>query len=132
MNRAVCVEELTVAPSTSPTLGWSLTPSLFKNWCGTELQWVMNEPFNSPRLWDQVARHVRRYLGVLWVTGALKGARPREAFRVTCDQTTMTDREIDAGHVVCQVGLAADRPSEFIYYRIRIRLQPIHKPLAVA
>jgi len=106
--------------------------NLFKNWCCTELQWVAHEPSNSPRLWGKVARHVQEYLGVLWVTGALPGECPREAYRVTCDQTTMTAGEIDTGHVVCQVGLATDRPSGFTYYRIRIRLQPLDKPLAAA
>jgi len=132
MSSYVSVEELDPARHSAPGSCPSIMPSLIKNWCDTELQWVAHEFHNAPRLWGQVARHVRGYLGVLWVTGALRGERPPEAFRVTCDQTTMTQTDIREGHVVCQVGIAPVKPSEFVFYRIRIRLQPLRKPLAVA
>jgi phage tail sheath protein FI len=44
----------------------------------------------------------------------------------------MSEADIRDGHVICQVGIAPAKPSEFVFYRIRIRLQPLQKPLAVA
>lgn len=105
---------------------------LIQNWCNTELKWATYESHNGPRLWGQVARHLNGYLGVLWVTGILRADRPRDAFRVTCDQTSMTKAEIQEGNVICQVGVTSGKGSGFIFYRIRIRLQTLREQLAVA
>ncbi|BCA56510.1 hypothetical protein W02_36500 [Nitrospira sp. KM1] len=106
--------------------------TLIKNWCATELQWVSDQTTNAPKLWRQVIRHVRGYLGVLWVMGALRGERSKEAFCVQCDESVMTDADIREGRIVCQVGIAPQKPSEFVFYRIRIRMQPLQKSRAAA
>ena len=48
---------------------------------------------------------------------------PGEALFVTCDQSTMTPEDIEAGHLICVVGLASVKPAEFVRYRIDIRLK---------
>ena len=42
---------------------------------------------------------------------------------MTCDQSTMTPEHIAAGHLICVVGLASVKSSEFGLYRINIRLK---------
>ena len=130
MTKHISVEEVNSNCQATPGICSSGTRDLIKNWCASELQWVAYMPGCTPRLWAQVTRQVRGYLGVLWVMGTLRGDRPREAFSVRCDQTTMTEDDIREGHVVCQVGFAPAKPSEFVYYRLHIRLQTLPRPLA--
>ena len=80
-------------------------------------QWVVFEPNGEP-LWDAVRRSVSDFLFNEWRSGALQGSRPDEAFFVRCDQTTMTQDDIDNGRLVVEVGIAALRPAEFVVVRI--------------
>jgi len=80
-------------------------------------QWVVFEPNGEP-LWDAVRRSVSDFLFNEWKNGALQGSRPDEAFFVRCDQTTMTQDDIDNGRLVVEVGIAALRPAEFVVVRI--------------
>jgi Bacteriophage tail sheath protein len=48
----------------------------------------------------------------------LVGAAPDQAFFVRCDWSTMTQADIDAGRLVCVVGVAVVRPAEFVIIRI--------------
>ena len=49
---------------------------------------------------------------------------------VTCDQTTMTPADIHDGKVICQIGIAPVTPSEFVFYRICVRLNSPQRLLA--
>jgi phage tail sheath protein FI len=53
-----------------------------------------------------------------WVSGALLGATPQEAFFVRCDRSTMTQADLDNGRLICLVGVAALKPAEFVIFRI--------------
>jgi phage tail sheath protein FI len=106
-------------PSGSAT-GIDVTRVLFETWCAHELRWVVYGP-NTPPVWAQVAQHLRGYLGCLWVSEALQGDKVREAFFVTCDQSTMTPEDIRDGHLICLVGVALVTPGEFTLYRIHIQ-----------
>ncbi len=81
------------------------------------LQWVVFEP-NSPRLWARVRQTVTQFLTGVWKDGALTGATPEEAFFVKCDETTMTEEDIENGRLVVMVGVAPVRPAEFVIFRI--------------
>ena len=96
--------------------------ALLETWCDHELQWVLHQT-NSPPLWIQLGRHLSGYLATFWLTGALRGDKPWQAFFVTCDQSTMTPADITAGRLICLVGLASVKPSVFGRYRIKIQLQ---------
>jgi phage tail sheath protein FI len=96
--------------------------ALLETWCDHELQWVLHET-NAPPLWAQLSRHLRGYLVTFWLTGALRGEKPGEAFFVRCDQSTMTPADITAGHLICVVGLASVEPAVFGHYRIKIQLK---------
>lgn len=128
----VSVEEMDSWLPATQAVRSNTTRALLERWCVHELQWVASENHNAPSLWSQVSRHVRGYLGVLWVSGALRGEKPREAFVVKCDQTTMTQADIRDGKLICQIGVAPVAPSEFVFYRICIRLNPLQKSLATA
>jgi uncharacterized protein len=87
------------------------------------LQWVVFEP-NAPRLWTQVRALVRTFLTSEFRSGAFPAATADEAFFVRCDRTTMTQDDIDAGHLVIEIGFAPLRPAEFVILRIGLRARP--------
>lgn len=81
------------------------------------LQWAVFEP-NAPKLWAQVAQAATDFLYKLWRDGGLMGAKPEEAFFVRCDRSTMTGVDLDAGRLVCLIGVAAVRPAEFLIFGV--------------
>ena len=80
-------------------------------------QWAVFEP-NDQRLWKRVTRDISAFLMRLWRQGALFGATPEEAFYVKCDAETNPPEVIDAGQMVCEIGLCPVKPAEFIIFRI--------------
>jgi phage tail sheath protein FI len=80
-------------------------------------QWVVFEP-NDDALWARVRRTVSAFLVGEWRRGALFGLTPEEAFYVKCDRETNPPESIDAGQVVCEVGVAPVRPAEFVVFRL--------------
>jgi phage tail sheath protein FI len=80
-------------------------------------QWVVFEPNDEP-LWARVRQSVRNFLLLVWRTGALQGLREQDAFFVRCDRSTMTQADIDAGRLICLVGVAPVKPAEFVIFRI--------------
>jgi hypothetical protein len=87
---------------------------------GFGLGWVQFEPNGEP-LWSRVSASVEGWLQELFRRGAFRGSRPRDAYWVRCDRTTMTQADVDAGRVVVQVGFAPARPSEFVILTIAVR-----------
>jgi phage tail sheath protein FI len=81
------------------------------------LQWVVFEP-NAQPLWARVRRSISNFLTTVWRNGALEGTRPEEAFYVKCDETTMTQTDIDNGRLIVQIGVAPVKPAEFVIIRI--------------
>ena len=80
-------------------------------------QWVVFEP-NGERLWANVRETVGSFLYNEWVSGALLGESPKEAFFVRCDRGTMTQNDLDNGRLICLVGVAVVKPAEFVVFRI--------------
>lgn len=80
-------------------------------------QWAVFEP-NGERLWANVRTTIADYLYNEWVSGALLGAKPEQAFFVRCDRSTMTQNDLDNGRLICLVGVAALKPAEFVIFRI--------------
>ena len=116
----ISVEHIEAGLPSSSAIGIDVTSVLLETWCAHELQWVLYEP-NTPLVWTQIIQHLRGYLGILWVSGALQGDKAREAFVVTCDQSTMTPEDILHGRVICLIGVAPVTPGEFTFYRIHIQ-----------
>ncbi|WUH92733.1 phage tail sheath subtilisin-like domain-containing protein [Streptomyces sp. NBC_00433] len=80
-------------------------------------QWVVFEP-NDDALWARIRRTISAFLVNEWRKGALFGLTPDEAFYVKCDRETNPAEGIDAGEVVCEVGIAPVKPAEFVIFRL--------------
>jgi phage tail sheath protein FI len=80
-------------------------------------QWVVFEP-NDDALWARIRRTVNDFLVNQWRAGALFGLTPDEAFFVKCDRETNPSQGIDAGEVVCMIGVAPVKPAEFVVFRL--------------
>jgi uncharacterized protein len=79
--------------------------------------WVVFEP-NGPTLWSAVATTVTDFLYNEWREGHLLGLTPAQAYFVRCDQTTMTQSDLDNGRLICVIGVAPLEPAEFVIFRI--------------
>jgi len=79
-------------------------------------QWVVFEP-NGEALWDNVRATVEGFLYNEWRNGRLLGSE-KTAYFVRCDRSTMTQNDIDNGRLVCEIGVAALKPAEFVIFRI--------------
>jgi phage tail sheath protein FI len=80
-------------------------------------QWAVFEPNEEP-LWARLRSTIGDFLAAQWREGAFQGQDADEAYFVTCDRTTMTQNDIDAGIVNVVVGFAPLRPAEFVVIRI--------------
>ncbi len=79
-------------------------------------QWVVFEP-NGERLWANVRSTVADFLYNEWFNGRLLGSA-KTAYFVRCDRSTMTQNDLDNGRLVCEIGVAALKPAEFVIFRI--------------
>lgn len=80
-------------------------------------QWVVFEP-NDEALWARIRRSISAFLVMEWRKGALFGLTPQEAFYVKCDSETNPAEAIDAGQVLCEIGVAPVKPAEFVVFRL--------------
>lgn len=80
-------------------------------------QWVVFEPNDAPT-WARVVRSVSDFLTGLWTQNMLQGATRDQAFFVRCDNSTMTQTDIDSGRLIVLVGVAPVFPAEFVIFRI--------------
>lgn len=80
-------------------------------------QWAVFEP-NGERLWSNVKETITSFLYNEWVSGALLGTTPEQAFFVRCDRGTITQNDLDNGRIICQIGVAVIKPAEFVIFRI--------------
>ena len=69
-------------------------------------------------LWARIRRTISAFLVNEWRKGALFGLTPDEAFYVKCDGETNPAEGIDAGQVVCEIGVAPVKPAEFVIFRL--------------
>jgi hypothetical protein len=87
------------------------------------LRWTAFEP-NGPALWSSVTDATYAFLLALWKEGALIGSGPANAFTVSCNAGTTSAADIKAGIVNLSVGIAPDRPAQFITFTIALRAGP--------
>jgi hypothetical protein len=81
------------------------------------LQWAVFEN-NGPALWAAVRSTIEDFLTTVWQTGSLLGDNQQDAYFVRCDQTTITQNDIDSGNLIALVGFAPLYPAEFIILQI--------------
>ena len=80
-------------------------------------QWSVFEP-NDERLWTGLRIAAKNFLTRVWRDGALFGATPDEAFFVKCDAETNPPEVVEAGQVICEIGIAPVKPAEFVIFRL--------------
>ncbi len=82
-----------------------------------QMTWLVFEP-NGPLLWSEVRHLIGHYLRRLYNGGAFRGDTEEEAFFVRCDGTLNSQRVIDAGQLIAEIGVAPAEPLEFLVVRI--------------
>ncbi|MDA0183392.1 phage tail sheath subtilisin-like domain-containing protein [Solirubrobacter phytolaccae] len=80
-------------------------------------QWSVFEP-NDEKLWIQLRIAAENFLTRVWNDGALFGSTPGQAFYVKCDSETNPPEVIEAGQVICEIGIAPVKPAEFVVFRL--------------
>src|SRR6201999_2673812 len=80
-------------------------------------QWSVFEP-NDEKLWIQLRIAATNFLTRVWSDGALFGSTPAQAFYVKCDNETNPPEVIEAGQVICEIGIAPVKPAEFVIFRL--------------
>lgn len=73
---------------------------------------------NDTVLYRRITAVVGGFLNNFWRQGGLRGASPEQAFFVLCDTTNNTLSTVEAGQVNIQVGVALQRPAEFVIINI--------------
>jgi phage tail sheath protein FI len=72
---------------------------------------------NGPQLWNEIATQLVTFLGGLYQGGYFAGSTPEEAFFVICNRSNNPQNTVDQGIVFCDVGIACNKPAEFIVFR---------------
>jgi phage tail sheath protein FI len=80
-------------------------------------QFAVFEP-NDQALWRRLNATISTFLTEFWSQGGLKGGVPAEAFFVKVDSTNNTTNTIDNGEVNIEVGVALQRPAEYVVIKI--------------
>jgi uncharacterized protein len=72
----------------------------------------------TPTLWFQITQALLAILVPIFNAGALRGDTPEQAFYVRCDDSNNDAGSVNAGQVLCEVGVAIAAPTEFIVFRV--------------
>jgi phage tail sheath protein FI len=85
--------------------------------CREATEAFVSDP-NDADTWNRVSSVIENYLLQQWKAGALKGAKPEQAFFVKVGLgSTMIQADIDEGRMIVEIGMAVIRPAEFIILR---------------
>lgn len=80
--------------------------------------WVVFEN-NGPNLWSRVKAQINGFLNSLFVDGYFAGKTPSDSYFVTVDESNNNQATIDAGQLIIDVGVAANKPAEFVRFRFQ-------------
>ncbi len=80
-------------------------------------QWAVFEP-NDQRLWTSLTIAISNFLNRTWRGGALFGTSATDAYFVKCDAETNPPEVVEAGQVICEIGIAPVKPAEFVIFRL--------------
>lgn len=80
-------------------------------------EFAIFEP-NDSVLWRRLTNIVSSFLTDFWAQGGLRGALPTEAFFVKCDRENNPLAKVDNGEVNIEIGVALQRPAEFVVIKI--------------
>jgi phage tail sheath protein FI len=80
--------------------------------------WIVFEN-NGPPLWARIRAQLTGFLTGLFSDGLFAGNSPSEAFFVIVDDSNNTSATINAGQVVIDIGVAPNKPAEFVRFRFQ-------------
>jgi len=80
--------------------------------------WIVFEN-NGPGLWARIKAQLVSFLTNLFNDGLFAGTTPSQAFFVTVDESNNDAASIDAGQVIIDVGIAPNKPAEFVRFRFQ-------------
>jgi phage tail sheath protein FI len=63
-------------------------------------------------------RDVGAFLKNVWLSGALFGSTPEQAYYVKCDEENNPQSTRDVGQLIVDIGIAPVKPAEFVIFRI--------------
>ncbi len=72
---------------------------------------------NGPQLWNAITTQLVTFLTGLYQGGYFAGSSPEEAFFVICNSSNNPQNTIDQGIVYCDVGIACNKPCEYLVFR---------------
>lgn len=75
---------------------------------------------NGAPLRKRVAKTAESFLRPMWQKGGLRGQTEEEAFFVVCDETNNSKEDVDNGRLYCDIGIATQKPAEFIVFRLSL------------
>lgn len=78
---------------------------------------------NDANTWVKAKAMIENYLNQLWMSGALAGSTPKQAYYVIVGKETTTDQDVLEGRMNIEIGMAAVRPAEFIVLNFSHKLQ---------
>ena len=91
--------------------------SMIEKSIAVSTRWAVFES-NDFSLRRTIAHSLTVFLTAIWRTGGLQGAQPSQGFYVKCDETNNPPAVVDAGQLICEVGVAVAAPMEFIIFEI--------------
>jgi|GEM_PF-2285284 len=74
---------------------------------------------NGPPLWAAIRTQLTSFLLGLYQAGYFAGTSPEDAFFIICDRTNNPQNTVDQGLVFCDIGIAPNKPAEFIVFRFQ-------------
>jgi phage tail sheath protein FI len=80
--------------------------------------WVIFENNNSD-LQVRIGQQVESFLMNLFRNNYFAGTTPQDAFFVVCDGTNNPQESVDLGRVICDSGVAINKPAEFLIHRLQ-------------
>jgi len=92
--------------------------SMIENSVEQASRWVVFQT-NDDNLRRMLTHSLNVFLRSIWLAGGLQGSVPTDGYFVKCDNTNNTPATIDAGQLICQVGVAIAAPMEFLVFEMR-------------
>jgi uncharacterized protein len=92
--------------------------SMIEESLSKSMQWAVFEA-NDFTLRQTLVHSISVFLETVWRSGGLKGSRPGDGFYVKCDESNNPPAVIEAGQMVCEIGVAIAAPMEFLVFEIR-------------
>jgi phage tail sheath protein FI len=80
--------------------------------------WIVFEN-NGEALWARIRSQLEGFLNGLFNDGLFAGATPAQSFFVRVDSSNNDQTTIDAGQVIIDIGIAPNRPAEFVRFRFQ-------------